>query len=260
MLLEQIQFVAGVIGAGMTLLFLLSVIIKRNDIADIAWGVGIFVVALLSFATGPQNLFTTVLTIVAGLWGGRLFLRILLRNLKKGEDPRYKKWRDSWGAWFYPRSFAQIYLLQGFLMIVVGYSFIHASVYGDVAEFGVLQYLGIAVWLIGYIFEVVGDWQLDRFLAQPKNRGRVMQSGLWRYSRHPNYFGEVTMWWGIWLMVASLPLGFVALVSPLMITFLILKVSGVPMLEKLFANNPEFQEYKKRTSVFIPLPPKKVSL
>ncbi len=256
MVFEQLLFIASIIAGFVTLLFVVSLVIKRNDIADIAWGIGIFLVALISYLTGPQNTLTLLITILAGLWGVRLSLRILLRNLKKSEDIRYKKWRDEWGRWFYPRSYLQVYLLQGTLMLAVGYSFVHASVFGNAVAFGWWQVVGSLVWVIGYFFEVVGDWELDRFLGQPENRGKVMQSGLWRYSRHPNYFGEVTMWWGIWLMVLPLPFGFLALISPLTISFLILKVSGIPMLERLFADNPEFQEYSRRTSVFFPLPPK----
>jgi steroid 5-alpha reductase family enzyme len=259
-MIEQLLLTATVIGTFVTLLFLISIPLKRNDIADVAWGTGIFLVALTSYlsSSAPTLLFTTIL-VLAGLWGGRLTLRILLRNLKKGEDHRYKKWRDEWGRWFYLRSFLQVYLLQGFLMIVVGYPFIHLAVYGSDAVLSTLAVIGMIVWIIGYFFEVVGDWQLDRFLADGANKGKIMQSGLWRYSRHPNYFGEITMWWGIWLMIAPLPLSYLALIGPLTITFLITKVSGIPMLEKYFANNPEFIEYKKRTSVLIPLPPRRNS-
>jgi steroid 5-alpha reductase family enzyme len=239
-----------------TALFVLSLIIKRNDIADIAWGTGIFIVAIVGYLNGPQNTLTTALTVLAALWGIRLTLRILLRNIKKSEDPRYKVWRDTWGKWFYIRSYLQVYLLQGFLMIVVGYSFIHASTYSSSLELDALAIFGLTLWVIGYFFEVVGDYQLDKFLGNPESRGKIMDKGLWKYSRHPNYFGEVTMWWGIWLMVATLPFSYFALVSPLMITFLILKVSGIPMLEKRFEGNADFEAYKKKTSAFFPLPTK----
>ena len=118
--------------------------------------------------------------------------------------------------------------------------------------------LGLLVWLIGYYFEVVGDWQLDQFKAKDTEKDEVLNSGLWRYTRHPNYFGEVTMWWGIWLMVASLPLWYIALISPLVITYLLLFVSGVPMLEKKFDGNPAYEQYKIKTSKFFPLPPKQI--
>lgn len=256
MLLTQLLFTTAIIAGFVSLLFVISVIIKRNDIADVAWGFGIFLVALISYVDGPHNGLTTLLTLLAGLWGLRLTVRIGWRNLKKDEDYRYKKWRDSWGAWFYPRSFLQVYLLQGILMVIIGYPFVHAGVYGESADVGWVALVGVAVWVVGYFFEVVGDYQLDQFIANPDNKGKIMDQGLWRYTRHPNYFGEVTMWWGILLIVLCLPLWYYALISPLVITFLILKVSGVPMLEEKFAGNPAFEAYKKRTSVFIPLPPK----
>lgn len=248
---------AYVIGGFVSTLFVLSIIIRRNDIADVCWGVGIFLVAVVGYVLAPvPTTLTTTLLVLSALWGGRLSLRIFLRNRKKGEDFRYKVWRDTWGGWFYPRSFLQVYVLQGLLMLVVGYSFIHASVYSPTLTANPLYFIGLLIWCVGYCFEVVGDWQLDQFLGQPENRGKVLQTGLWKYSRHPNYFGEVTMWWGIWLMVAWLPLGYVALVSPFTITFLILKVSGIPLLEKSFAGNSAFEAYKKRTSVFFPWLPK----
>jgi steroid 5-alpha reductase family enzyme len=256
MLSEQLLLVTLGIGLLVSLLFLLSIIMRRNDIADIAWGGGIFLVALISFATGPHTTITTLITILAGLWGLRLALRIFLRNIKKPEDFRYKAWRDEWGKWFYVRSFFQVYLLQGLLMIVIGYPFIHAAVYGAITPLGVLGMFGVAVWCIGYFFEVVGDYQLDQFIKKPANKGEVMDLGLWQYTRHPNYFGEVTMWWGVWLITLTLPFGIFTIISPLTITFLILKVSGVPMLEKKFAGDPKYEAYKKRTSVFFPLPQK----
>lgn len=256
MVFEQLALTFAVIGAFVNGIFVLSLVLKRNDIADIAWGTGIFIAALVSYFSGTQNELSLLLTVLAGLWGVRLTLRIFLRNRKKPEDFRYKKWRDDWGKWVYVRSYFQVYLLQGILMVVVGYPFIHASVFGGGHSFNTLTYLGLAIWSVGYFFEVVGDWQLDRFITSNPAPGEILTSGLWKYTRHPNYFGEVTMWWGIWLMVSTLPFGYLALVSPLMITFLILKVSGIPMVEKAFADNPAFQEYKKRTSAFFPLPPK----
>ena len=256
MILETLFIAVSFIVLFVCALFVLSIIVKRNDIADIAWGVGIFLVALVAYFEGTQSVIATILLVLAGLWGLRLSMRILLRNINKPEDYRYKAWRDSWGKWFYLRSFFQVYLLQGSLMIVVGYSFIHFAVYGSGVNLSLWSGLGVLVWAIGYFFEVVGDYQLDKFIKNPENKGKIMNRGLWRYTRHPNYFGEVTMWWGIWLIVAPVSLSYLALISPLAITFLILKVSGVPMLEKKFAGDPQFEQYKKETSVFFPLPPK----
>jgi steroid 5-alpha reductase family enzyme len=120
------------------------------------------------------------------------------------------------------------------------------------------NFIGIIVWLIGFYFEATADKQLKEFIKNPKNKGKIMQSGLWAYSRHPNYFGEVTMWWGIWLL--NLNPNWWTILGPLTITFLILKVSGVPLLEKKYQGNSEFEDYKKRVSVFIPWKPKKQSL
>jgi len=140
------------------------------------------------------------------------------------------------------RSFLQVFALQGFLMVVMGYLFIHMAMWGA-PNFGLLMYVGICLWLIGFWFETVADYQLDKFVST-KKAGEIMKTGLWKYSRHPNYFGEVLMWWGIWLAMVSIPYGLLAIVSPVMITFLILKVSGVPMLEKHYEDNISFQEYK----------------
>lgn len=128
--------------------------------------------------------------------------------------------------------------------------FIHASL-------SLLDALGIAVWVFGFYFEAVGDAQLARFIKDPAHKGKIMQSGLWTYTRYPNYFGEVAQWWGIWLLALSLPNGLFGIIGPLTITFLILKVSGIPLLEKKYSGNAEFQEYKKKTSMFFPLPPYK---
>ncbi len=250
--------VALIIFTFVTFLFALSIFFKRNDIADVAWGTGIFLVALSGYLLNEdRSTLALAMTILIGLWGFRLSLRILLRNLKKDEDFRYKKWREEWGRVFFLRSYLQVYLLQGFLMVMVGYSAIHANQYEQTSDLSYFFFVGLIIWVVGYFFETVGDWQLDKFINSKPAPGEIMRSGLWKYSRHPNYFGEVTMWWGLWLMLTPLPFSYIALISPLTITFLILKVSGIPMLEKKFEGNPNWEDYKKVTSAFFPLPPKK---
>lgn len=259
MIIEQLIFTVSSIAIFVSLLFVLSLLVKRNDIADIAWGAGIFIVGVVNHLFYGTNAVLQIILLLVLIWAVRLALRIHLRNRGKGEDFRYKAWRDSWGKWFYLRSYLQVYLLQGTLMIVVGYGMIHVSAFGESATLGALGVLGIAVWTIGFFFEAVGDYQLDKFIKNPDNKGRILQTGLWRYTRHPNYFGEVTMWWGIWLLVATLPYGWVALISPLAITFLILKVSGIPMLEKKYEGNEAFQAYKRKTNAFFPGSPTKAA-
>ena len=256
-MMQTLSVISLVIFSFVTILFIISLMIKRNDIADIAWGPGIFLVALTAYISNPLN--STVLNIMLLLifvWAARLSIRIFSRNIKKTEDYRYKQWREEWGKWFYIRSYMQVYLLQGFLMIVVGYSFVHASIYLVGSSLGLVSLAGVLVWAVGFYFESVGDWQLDRFIKNKPQQREILKTGLWKYTRHPNYFGEVTMWWGIWLVTAGVPMSYIALVSPLAITFLILKVSGIPMLEKKFEGNLAFEEYKKKTSAFFPLPKK----
>lgn len=247
---------AGVVFIYVTVWFLISLLLKRNDLADIAWGPGIFLVGLVGFFFSEESL-SLLLTILMGIWALRLASRIAARNLKKKEDKRYIELAKTWGKWFLLRSYLQVFLLQGLLMIFVGYPALHIAAFGS--EMSVLVYVGLTVWFIGFFFEAVGDYQLDQFLSKEENRGKIMRYGLWKYTRHPNYFGEVTQWWGVFLIVVSAPFGLVALVSPLMITYLIFFVSGIPMLEKMFEGNSEFEEYKKRTSAFFPWFVKKIS-
>lgn len=236
--------------------FIFSLIRQRNDVADVAWGLGFVLLAWTSFAISPQvSLLTLVVNLLVSIWGLRLAWHIHTRNKGKGEDYRYLAWRKEWGKWFYLRSYFQVYILQGILLYVVVFPVLFINLHTGI-ELGILSILGLAVWLLGFSFEVVGDAQLARFIKNPDNKGKLMQTGLWAYTRHPNYFGEVTLWWGIWLLALSLPYGWITILGPVTITTLILKVSGVPMLEKKMEENPEFVEYKRRVSMFFPLPPR----
>ena len=245
--------------AYMSLWFLISLVKKRNDVADVAWGLGFVLLAWVSFylsgATGQRELMVCLLV---STWGLRLAWHIYGRNKGKAEDYRYQKWRKEWGKSFYLRSYLQVYLLQGALlfMIVLPVLLINKN---SATSLGLIDYMGLSVWLIGFYFEAVGDTQLARFTKDPANKGKLMQHGLWAYTRHPNYFGEVALWWGIWLISLSVPNGLFTIVGPLTITFLILYVSGIPMLEIKMEENPEFAEYKRRTSKFLPWPPRTIS-
>jgi len=240
----------------MTAWFIAAQIRGRNDIADVAWGLGFVLAAAVSLIAG--GVYSTRGLLVSGLvliWGIRLALHIHTRNRGKGEDPRYRKWREEWGKWFVLRSFLQVFMLQGILLLLVAIPIVFANT-SPAAPLGWFDFLGIAIWLYGFCFEAVGDWQLLKFIHDPDNKGKLMTGGLWRYTRHPNYFGEVTLWWGTWLMTLALPGGGLTVIGPLTITFLILKVSGIPLLEKPYEERADFQEYKRRTSAFFPLPPK----
>ncbi|MBP6060810.1 MAG: DUF1295 domain-containing protein [Candidatus Pacebacteria bacterium] len=239
----------------MTFWFLFSLIKKRNDVADVAWGLGFVLLSWTSFFISDNFGSREILVnILVSVWGLRLAWHIHARNKGKTEDYRYLAWREEWGKWFYLRSYFQVYILQGMFMFLIVSPVLWMNKMGGSLQ--IVDFVGVLVWLTGFYFEVVGDAELARFIKDPANKGHLMQTGLWAYTRHPNYFGEVTQWWGVWLMACSVPQGFLTIIGPLTITFLILKVSGIPMLEKKMAENPEFIEYKKRVSVFFPLPRK----
>jgi len=240
----------------MLLWFIVSLVLKRNDVADVAWGGGFIVAdlaALVSRGTATDR--ALLVSALVFIWGLRLALHIGLRNRGKGEDARYRKWREEWGKYFVLRSLFQIFILQGVLLLVISLPVVRAITAPD-APFGIMDLLGAAIWLMGFLFEAVADWQLLQFKKVPDSKGRIIMTGLWQYSRHPNYFGEVTLWWGIYLIALAVPGGWMTVIGPMTITALILSVSGIPMLEKKYEGNREFDEYKRRTSAFFPLPPK----
>ncbi len=241
------------------LFFLVAQIIRNNSIVDMGWGAGFVLVALATlFIQGAYMERNLLLALLITIWGGRLTYYIVRRNWGKPEDFRYAKWRREWGRWLVPRAFLQVFMLQGLLMLVIGYPIILVNA-NPQPGLNILDYLGLAVWIIGFYFESVSDKQMAEFKKDPANKGHIIKTGLWKYSRHPNYFGEATMWWGIFLLSLSVPLGWSGIISPLTITLLLLYVSGVPMLEKKYKDNPEFQEYAKVTSKFFPwLPQKKI--
>ena len=241
----------------MTLGFIISVLRKRNDIADTLWGLGFILVAAISLIhTGLFSLIQLLVTTLVTIWGLRLALHIYLRNRKKKEDHRYEEMHRQWKGNFYLNSYLRVFLAHGLLLLLISIPviFINAS---SVASFNWIVILGLLIWLKGFFFESVGDYQLSQFLMDAKNHGHVMQSGLWKFTRHPNYYGEVMQWWGIFVIALSIPGSWFTVIGPALITFLIIKVSGVPLLEKKYAGRPEWEDYKKRTNMFIPWFPKK---
>ncbi|MBN2260557.1 MAG: DUF1295 domain-containing protein [Clostridiales bacterium] len=237
--------------------FIWATIIKNNSIVDFGWGLGFVIIAIYSYLrSASYNLSATLVTLLIAIWGIRLTYHIFKRNWGKAEDFRYANWRKEWGKYVLIRGFFQIFILQGLLMFSIVFPAIILNSYADpnLNSFGIL---GLLVWIIGYLFESIGDSQMRNFKKNPDNKGKIIRTGLWKYTRHPNYFGEATMWWGIFIIVFSSTQNLITIASPILITFLLLYVSGVPLLEKKYKNNPDFQAYAKITSKFIPLPPKK---
>lgn len=236
--------------------FIISIIKKRNDIADIGWGLGFVLIAWLSFYLSGYSLKAITVNCLVTIWGLRLAWHIYNRNKNKPEDSRYLEWRKTW-KYFYLRSYLQVFLLQGLFLYLISLPvmFINYSVSGG---FGILEVIGLLIWATGYYFESMGDKQLKEFISNPTNKGKLMDQGLWQYSRHPNYFGEVTQWWGIFIMTLSIPGSLFTVIGPFTITILILFVSGIPLLEKKYAGRSDWEEYKKKTSVFFPLPSRSI--
>ena len=249
---SSVFLVWGFILVYFLILFVVGTLIKNNSIVDSGWGAGFVIVAFLTLGLTKQaDVVSLLLVALVTVWGGRLSLHIFGRNHKKGEDPRYANWRREWGAAAVPRAFFQIYLLQALMMGIISFSFVWA-IFTPGKTLTLASYLGFAVWVIGFIFESVGDYQLKHFLHSSPPPCTVMDTGLWRYTRHPNYFGEATMWWGIFIISLGATGNWLTIISPLTITFLLRFVSGVPLLEKKMMQNPVFAEYAKHTNTFVP--------
>ena len=258
MIADSLLYSALTIVAVMVATWVVSVVVRNASIVDIVWGLGFVAVAWVNVAMvdgdrGRQLLLAALVTI----WGVRLSAYLFARNHGKGEDFRYVAMRKRWGARFPLISLVTVFLLQGVVMWVVS---LPVQIGGADSEppVGPLAAVGIIVWLVGFLFEVVGDWQLARFKSDPANAGTVMDRGLWSLTRHPNYFGDAALWWGIGIVAAESGIGAVGLVGPLVMTFFLRRVSGVPMLERSLTKRREgYADYVRRTSPFFPRPPKR---
>lgn len=259
--LQTTIFVFLCVLAFMTAMFAVSRWQRRTDVVDAAWGPAFVVAAVVAFLLNPNELIIglnvqTLVTTLVVIWAVRLSVMIGLRLLKKSEDQRYVNLRKQWKGNEPLNTYGRIFVVQALLATLISSAVIHINL-SPAAPVGAVVYVGLAVWLLGFVFETVGDWQLKRHLADPANKGKLMTRGLWAYTRHPNYFGEATMWWGVFIMALSVPYGWLGIITPVIITYLLLFVSGVPMTEKAFEGRPGWNTYTKRTSKFFPLPPTK---
>lgn len=233
---------------------------RRNDLVDMMWGPGIAALAWIAYLNIGTGL-VWIIPMIMSIWAIRLSVHIALRAAEKKEDARYAAWREEWmkkgSHYFYIRSFFQVFLLQGIFMVIVALPALLSVYFGWGERIMWWQIVGILVWIEGFAIESIADWQLSDFLHR-KHAGleedQFMKRGIWAWSRHPNYFGEVEQWWGIFLIALApqAPWTWLGILSPIFITYLILKVSGIPMLEAQFADNPEYQAYKEKVNAFIP--------
>jgi steroid 5-alpha reductase family enzyme len=251
---STLLFTAG----AMLLLWLLSLRLRDASIVDIWWGPGFAAIAAFSYAVGPGGdpARGKLMLFLAALWGLRLGGYLFWRNAGKGEDYRYQAMRRRHGERFGLVSLRTVFAFQGLLMWFVSLP-LQVAQTGGPTGLGLLDFLGAALVFVGLFFESVGDLQLARFKADPESGGRVMDRGLWRYTRHPNYFGDCVVWWGLWLVACGAPGGALTIASPLLMTWLLLRVSGVALLERgLVKRKPAYADYIARTSAFFPLPPR----
>jgi steroid 5-alpha reductase family enzyme len=253
-LLGGLAILAYVVGV-----WALSLSIRNASIMDIFWGPGFLLAALAYLVASPDGdsgRQTLVVTLVA-IWSLRLAAHIFVRNSGQGEDPRYRKWREEDPETFWYRSLYRVFLLQGGLLWVISAPLLLAINSDEPNGTTLLDTLGFAVWLTGFVFEAVGDYQLVVFKSEPGSKGKVMDQGLWKYTRHPNYFGEATLWWGYFIIALSVPWGWVTIFSPIIMTYLLVNVSGAALLERgLKKGRSGYDDYVRRTSGFVPMPPK----
>ena len=239
--------------------YLLAIYKRRYDLADIAWGGGFIALAVALLAKNGADIFfaQVLVTVLVTVWGLRLSYHIFRRNWGKPEDKRYAELRKKWPKPHWLQALIRVFLVQAALLFVISLPIIAVASAPTVFNSDLLLLIGFDIWLVGFILEATADRQLANFLKSKKKKSEVLDTGLWKYSRHPNYFGEVVIWWGIWVISLSIHPVWWSVLGPLTITYLILFVSGVPLLEKRYQKDKAYQAYARRTSKFVPLPPKK---
>jgi steroid 5-alpha reductase family enzyme len=249
----------GVVLGLMAVLWVASLVLRDSSIVDPFWGTGFVVVNWLYFALTPDGFpgRKWLICLLVTVWGLRLSIHLLRRNWGRGEDFRYRKWREEADSRWWWRSFFRVFMLQGVLLWMMSAPLLAAQMRPTPDRLTALDWLGGVVWAIGFFFEAMGDLQLTRFRNNPANRGKVLNTGVWRYTRHPNYFGDATQWWGYYLIAAAGG-GFWTIWSPVLMTLMLLRVSGVALLEKtLTTTKPGYREYVESTSAFVPWFPRK---
>jgi len=248
--------------------FIVGTIKKNNGIMDIFYGPGYSVIALTSIIcyfilNSDLNIHQIVVTILVIIWSVRLASYVFIRNRGKPEDYRYKAMRERWKTNIILKSFIRVYLFQGIVIFIVAFPvwFVNADPnlvsVSLVDFFGIISWIGLIIWIIGFLFETFGDYQLYKFKRDRNNQGKILDKGLWKYSQHPNYFGEVTQWWGIYVIALAVPYSFISIIGPSFITYMIIKVSGIKLLNKHFEGDDKYADYKRRTSTLFPWFPKK---
>jgi steroid 5-alpha reductase family enzyme len=259
---QNLWVTAVVLLACVMALWLLSIRLRDISIIDIFWGPAFGIVAIVGYVLSEGHGVDARRTLVTALtvaWAARLGVYLYWRNHGKGEDPRYTAaYRNRFPTNLHWHTLTKVYLLQGFLVWLISTPVQLAQYLVQPSTLGVPACVGVALWVIGYTFEAVADWQLAQFKAAETNRGRVLDHGLWRFSRHPNYFGNACLWWGLWLIACDHPIGLVTIFAPALMTHFLLNVTGKKLLEKRMSRaRPEYAAYIARTPGFFPWFPRR---
>jgi steroid 5-alpha reductase family enzyme len=259
---QNLWVTAVVLLACVVSLWLLSIRLRDTSIIDIFWGPAFGVVALVGYALADGHgveVRRTLVTVLTVVWAARLGIYLYWRNHGKGEDPRYTAaFRNRYPTNLHWHTLTKVFLLQGFLVWLISTPVQLAQYLVQPPALGPVAIVGAGLWTIGFLFEAVADWQLARFKADPANRGRLLDDGLWRYSRHPNYFGNACLWWGLWLIACDHPIGFATVFAPILMTHFLLNVTGKKLLEKRMSRaRPDYADYVARTSGFFPWFPRR---
>lgn len=243
----------GMIMSILTALWLLSLVLKDASIIDIFWGFGFVTIAwFYYYSLDNQGVRPLLICGLVTIWGLRLSIHLAIRNVGKGEDYRYQAWREANGNNWWWLSFFRVFLLQGLILWIISSPLLLAMI-SPYQNLQVLDYVGVMLFSVGFFFEAIGDWQLTQFKKNPANKGKVLQTGLWGITRHPNYFGDALLWWGFFCFSLSNPSGWQYVFSPVFMTFLLMNVSGVALLEqKLNKTKTDYQEYREKVPAFFP--------
>lgn len=243
----------------MTFLWMLSLKLKNSSIVDPFWGFGFVILGVFYYInTEGFEIRKNIILLLLVIWGSRLSIYLLWRNWGKGEDYRYQQFRNDFGIkryWWI--SYFQVFLLQGILLWLISAPLLASQFFSVNQKLGFIDGFAILLWIIGFVFEAGGDFQLTKFKANPNNKGKLLTTGLWKYTRHPNYFGDATVWWAFGLFSVAVNC-FIPLLSSILMTYLIVKISGVSLLERNLKNvKPNYQNYIQKTNAFFPWFPKK---
>jgi steroid 5-alpha reductase family enzyme len=254
-LLINLMTVVGMMIIG----WIVSLIYRNVTVVDSLWGLGFVLIAWITLILSDGYAARRVLiAVMVTFWGLRLSLYLSWRNWGKGEDPRYGLWRKESGEKFWIVSLFKVFILQAVVMWCISLAPQFGQMSPSPKHLTWLDSVGACVWAAGFLFESIGDWQLARFKSNPENKGNVMDRGLWAYSRHPNYFGEFLVWWGLFFVALAAPGSWWTVISPVIVTVVLLKMTGIPLTEKtITSTRPGYQEYVRRTNAFFPWFPKR---